>query len=349
MRDAKYRTQNEANAIASNLILIVHSAFIVPHSPSCHNTDMGEQMLQRAIAEVPAGRWAVGVSGGADSVALLLVLAERSDLSLHVVHLDHETRSGASAADAGFVMELAARLKLPCRVEKRSVIEAAISSLEKNTSSRYRQARFELFSRVVNAEQLQGVLLAHHADDQAESVLMRLLRGAAAANLRGICGESLVGGLRIVRPLLQVPGQALRDFLRQRNQPWREDASNQSDEYQRNRLRRWLVERPTVRNSLLRLEAATSAVHHWLEVNAPNLGSTFSAEELGDLPLPLARHAAARWLVRHGAPPEQVSSQTCQRLIDMCSDAAAPPRQHFPGGLLVLRRKAKLFAQPPRD
>src|SRR5687768_9907771 len=65
-----------------------------------------------ALAMVPAGRWAVGVSGGADSVALLLLLADRPDVSPHVVHLDHETRAGASAEDAGFVRDLAERLNL---------------------------------------------------------------------------------------------------------------------------------------------------------------------------------------------------------------------------------------------
>jgi tRNA(Ile)-lysidine synthase len=348
MQSAECRIQNEAKAIASNLLLILRSGFIVLHSPMCHNTVMAEQMLQNAIADVPAGRWAVGVSGGADSVALLLLLADRSDLSLHVVHLDHETRGGESAADAKFVVELATRMKLPCRVEARSAIEASMSQSTKNPSNRYRLARFELFSRVVRAEELQGVLLAHHADDQAETVLMRLLRGHAAANLGGIRSESIVNGLRIVRPLLSIPNQWLRDYLKERGQAWREDASNQSDEYRRNRLRRWLVDRQAVSESVLRLERASEELHNWLGSTAPLLGAVFSVDDLSDLPVPLARHAAARWLVRQGAPPEQVSSQTCQRLIDMCADAATSPRQHFPGGLLVHRRKGKLSAEPRR-
>src|SRR4051812_40231332 len=79
--------------------------------------------LQTAAQSVPAGRWAVGVSGGADSVALLLLLVARSDLMLHVVHLDHETRAGASTEDARFVAQLAAQLGLPCTLAARSDVE----------------------------------------------------------------------------------------------------------------------------------------------------------------------------------------------------------------------------------
>src|SRR5687768_5961056 len=89
-------------------------------------------IAERAAATVPPGRWAVGVSGGADSVALLLLLRDRPDLALHVVHLDHETRGGASADDAGFVEDLAARLRVPCTVARRSEVETDMARLPAN-------------------------------------------------------------------------------------------------------------------------------------------------------------------------------------------------------------------------
>src|ERR1700722_9419907 len=107
---------------------------------------MDEQSLLAAVGEIPPGNWAIGVSGGADSVALLLLLQRRPDLSLHVVHLDHETRNGESADDAEFVAQLADTLALPCTIALRSQIELPPIA---NLSARFRLARIALFKRVV--------------------------------------------------------------------------------------------------------------------------------------------------------------------------------------------------------
>jgi tRNA(Ile)-lysidine synthetase-like protein len=306
---------------------------------------MAGGMLQKLIDDLPAGRWAVGVSGGADSVALLLLLSARADLSLHVVHLDHQTRNGESARDAVFVADLAGRLHIPATIEKRSVIEAGTDRLAANISNRYRLARLAFFQRVVMTENLLGVVLAHHADDQAETVMMRMLRGAGPGNLSGIRKESVVNGLRIVRPLLSASSRELRNFLRDRGQEWREDSSNQSHEYRRNEVRHWLADRSDVRDQLLRIETASEQLRSWLEASAPKLDETFSVTALSILPLPLARYAAANWLVDRGSPPKEVSSRTCERLMEMCGDAASPARQHFPGGLLVRRKAGKIFVE----
>src|SRR6266496_1788814 len=137
---------------------------------------MIQSALMAAIETVPAGAWSVGVSGGADSVALLHLLRQRRDLSFHVAHLDHQTRNGESATDALFVAELAGKWGVPFTIAIRSDVEDESSHLEKNLSARYRTARLEFFRRVVAQHQLRGVILAHHADDQAETVLQRLLR-----------------------------------------------------------------------------------------------------------------------------------------------------------------------------
>jgi hypothetical protein len=86
----------------------------------------------------------------------------------------------------------------------------------------------------------------------------------------------------------------------------------------------------------------------WLDANAPVLGETFAVENLTKLPLPLARHCAARWLMERGAPGAEISSRTCERLMQMCADMASPPRQHFPGGLLVRRKKGILSTTEER-
>src|SRR5258708_566437 len=134
--------------------------------------------LQNVIRHhVPPGRWAVGVSGGADSVALLTLLHAIPYRSMHVVHLDHQTRGGASADDAQFVQGLAEYRGIPCTVARRADIEQGMTRLPANLSARYRAARMELFRRVVLEEKLEGVLLAPPAHDQAGSGWHRWLHG----------------------------------------------------------------------------------------------------------------------------------------------------------------------------
>lgn len=305
------------------------------------------ERLHAAVARVPAGGWAVGVSGGADSVAMLRLLAERSDLSLHVVHLDHETRGPASAADAVFVAELAGQLGLPCTIARRSRIETAGSALATNRSARFRSARLALFRQVVEASGAAGVILAHHADDQAETVLHRLLRGAGPTALAGMSWRAKVNQVHIVRPLLSINALDLRQYLRDIEQPWREDASNTSPQYLRNRLRPILRDDPSLRASLLHLAERCARLRRWMAAAAPRLPEQFQTAELADCPAPLAVRAVARWLVARGAGVDRIGPAVCERLLEMARDAASPPRRHFPGGLLVRRRRGIIFVEQP--
>jgi tRNA(Ile)-lysidine synthetase-like protein len=299
--------------------------------------------LHNAITSVPPGPWAVGVSGGADSVALLLLLHDRPNLQLHVVHLDHQTREGESTVDAQFVEDLAKQSGLACSIGLRSDIETRLPQIAANLPDRYRQARLAFFRAIVDREKLQGVILAHHADDQAETIAMRLLRHAGIANLRPIQPVSIVNGLQILRPLLEIHATDLRSILTAKNQPWREDASNQSDKYQRNRIRHWLANQPDLRGALIDLGKQSDALRTTLESISPSLAARFHPDTLSKLPAAFARHSVARWLIDHGAPVSQINRQTCDRLLEMANDAASPARQHFPGGLSVRRRRGEIF------
>lgn len=314
----------------------------------------GDERLQirnpaGAIAAVPPGRWAVGVSGGADSVALLLLLHERPTLVLHVAHLDHETREGASAGDARFVEELAARLGLPCTVGRRSEIERGATPAPTNTSARFRAARLALYRRVVHEHDLAGVILAHHADDQAETILLRLLRGSGAAGLAGMSPWTRVGGLAICRPLLHARRDELRAVLVARRQAWREDASNTSDDYRRNRVRRVLSERPALAAALLELGGACRRLRDGLRAIVPReVGPAIRAIEVLELPPPVRRELARRWLAGAGVPAGRIDPGVIERLLLMMEDFATPTRQHFPGGVLV-RRKGGVLSVAPRS
>jgi tRNA(Ile)-lysidine synthetase-like protein len=303
---------------------------------------MIDDPLQSAIARVPQGAWAVGVSGGADSVALLLLLLEHDDLRLHVVHLNHETRGDASTADARFVEQLATNSKLPCTIARRSEIEARLSSPPSNISARYRAARLDFFRQVVERHALSGVILAHHADDQAETVLQRLLRGSGSVGLAGMRERQQMGNLLVLRPLLGTRRAQLRELLMSRAQPWRDDASNESLEYGRNRIRRLLASREGMTRPMLELGDACSLLRDWQIAHAPTLPETFDAKQLDALPDILQRVSATRWLAENGVPRGEISPSVIRQFISMASDAATPARQHFPGGVLVHRKHGKL-------
>jgi tRNA(Ile)-lysidine synthase len=300
--------------------------------------------LANAIRAVPPGHWAVGVSGGADSVALLFLLLQRTDLALHVVHLDHETRSGASAADAAFVQALCARLNVPCTLSTRSAVERGVERIEANLSARYRAARLALFGQVLRANDLGGVILAHHADDQAETILHRLLRGSGPAGLTGMAARTVLGGVPVLRPLLAVKGEALRAELRRRGETWREDASNASDEYARNRIRRVLAARPAVSAALLRLAGACRRFHEWTVANTPQPADELPTRDVVTTPGPVQRELVRRWLARSGVPEGRIDPGVISRLVTMALDSATPPKQQFPGRILVRRRKGVLSA-----
>jgi tRNA(Ile)-lysidine synthase len=309
---------------------------------------MSPPELIYAVSAVPPGAWAVGVSGGADSVALLSLLRRRADVAPHVVHLDHETRGEASAGDARFVAELAERWRLPCTVARWRDVEGEVGRSVKNTSARFRAGRWVLFRRAVAAHALRGVVLAHHADDQAETVVLRLLRGSGPAGLGGMASRAVVGGVVVLRPLLRTRRAALRDWLHATGQAWREDESNEAEKYLRNRVRRALASRPELADALIEVSDAARELAAWTRRNATRAeGPALGVGALRDAPTVLARETARRWLADRGAPAGELTGEVLDRLVLMAADAASPARQHFPGGILVRRRSGRLFVDGP--
>jgi tRNA(Ile)-lysidine synthetase-like protein len=306
------------------------------------------QPLQACLNSIPPGRWAVAVSGGADSVALFRLVSKRSDLFPHIVHLDHELRGLQSEHDAEFARLLAAQFKVHATITNRTAIERAVKIAEScnadraqplhaNKSAHFRALRLALYRRVVEEEGLAGVLLAHHADDQAETVLLRLLRGAGYPALVGIAPVTEVGGVTIRRPLLSVSRTDLRAFLKTQGQSWREDPSNQSDVYGRNRVRKALNACPQLLPLLLAVAEASGNAREWVRCHAPTLTQPFPQRMLADVPAVLGDASLADWLVRHGVPADLLSPAHISSIGRMCRDAASPCRQSVPGGRIVGR------------
>jgi tRNA(Ile)-lysidine synthase len=187
-------------------------------------------------------RVGVAVSGGADSVCLLYVLFElapRWNLRLSVLHLDHRLRGEESREDARFVERLASELGLPFTLREADVAGAARERGE-NLEQAARNERRRFFLEVLGSGAAERVALGHTRSDQAETVLFRFLRGAGTAGLAGIRPVTKEG---LVRPLLAVERAAVEQFLRERNIAWREDSSNASLDFARNRIRRELLPR----------------------------------------------------------------------------------------------------------
>jgi tRNA(Ile)-lysidine synthase len=184
-------------------------------------------------------RVGVAVSGGADSVALLLLLVElRKQLGvvLSVVHFNHKLRGKDSQADENFVAKLAAKCGMAFHAGHADVAAEA-KRKKANLEDTGRRARYAFFAGLVQGGDLDKVAVAHTADDQAETVLAHILRGTGLAGLGGI--HPAVG--HVVRPLLGVRRAQLRDYLRSKKQTWREDATNRDTTRMRARIRRKLI------------------------------------------------------------------------------------------------------------
>ncbi len=231
----------------------------------------------RGPAEIPHGSQViVAVSGGPDSVCLLHVmrtLAPRFSWSLHVAHVNHCLRGAEADADEAFVRAQCARWSLPFyarRVDVAALAAAARESVE-TTARRERYRYFEALAARMEAarcaesdRQPEGaapvvIAVAHHREDQAETVLLHLFRGSG---LRGLAGMPPRNG-RVVRPLLAVPRQDILDYLEAVGEAWRADASNETRGFTRNRVRLDLIpriERATAPGLTARLAATADLV-----------------------------------------------------------------------------------------
>ncbi len=186
---------------------------------------------------LPCGeRILIGVSGGADSTALLHILAIlRSEWGwyIHVAHLDHGLRAQA-AQDAKFVERLARRLGIPCTCAYLPVKELKNKSSLEEVAREYRQ---QFLIETAKKQHCSKIVLAHTQDDLAETVLMRILRGTGLMGLRGILPQRNIGGATFVRPLLEIPKADILSFLKKERIPYRQDLSNRDLEFFRNKVR----------------------------------------------------------------------------------------------------------------
>ncbi|MDJ0851880.1 MAG: tRNA lysidine(34) synthetase TilS [Myxococcota bacterium] len=319
-------------------------------------------MLVRSVREAlgpldcRGRRVLVAVSGGVDSVSLAQALRELSheqELKLSIGHVNHGLRGAESEADERAVQALGGRLDLAVDVERvePEALRSGRSSRDRPTlQEAARTARYAALRAMAARRGAERIATAHNADDQAETVLLRLLRGTGPDGLGGIPERSRDG--TVVRPLLGVSRAAIEHFARDRGLSWREDASNASDAYARNRLRHhWLPGlarefNPALLRAIANLAEAQRRDSEWIEARVEQeAAARFS--EVGDwlaidtkdwcaLPAALSRRLVRAALARCGSG-RFVTRVHLERMVAFLGAARPATAIELPGGLRLCR------------
>jgi len=281
------------------------------------SSTLNHELLTHILSLIPASsHLLVAVSGGADSMALLTLLHElagQHHWRLTVAHLNHGIRGKQAFQDAEFVGTIARQLRLPCVIGK-----ARVPALAKqrgiSIEMAAREARYSFLVRTARKVGADRLATAHTADDQAETVLLKLVRGAGRGGLSGMDGLTRVAGIPVVRPLLSMRRTDIEAFLRVRNISWRDDISNLDMAFLRNRIRHELLpllERdynPKVRQALLRTSGVLGPEDEWMDQLAGEiLDATLDKRALvgaalARYPLAARRRVIRLWLVGQGVP-----------------------------------------------
>lgn len=293
----------------------------------------------------------VGLSGGRDSVALLLLLA-RHGCTVRACHIHHGIRGKEADADAEFCAHLCSQWNIPFQCQR---IDAPALAAQQGQSleTAARLARRQILASAAIRAGGHVVALAHHADDQAETILFRLARGAAG--MRGMLPVHRAEGITWIRPLLGCTRRQITSWLEESHEPWRDDATNAIPDVARNRIRLEVL--PALNHALGRdvapiLNRSARLQAETLEA----LDTALSALPLEDpqgrlylptlLPQPAAFRKAVlhRYLTRHGI-------QGVNEAMVMAVDAILPPeakasRLCLPGGKRAVRRQKRLFIEP---
>jgi tRNA(Ile)-lysidine synthase len=280
-------------------------------------------------------RVGVAVSGGADSVFLLHALRElapRWNLELNVVHVDHGIRGKASHDDAEFVRDLAAKFKLPFHI-----LSANLPAIAGNLEETARDVRRGFFSGLIEEGLVSRIATAHTRNDQAETVLYRMLRGAGLAGLSGILPVTKEG---LVRPLLEIERAEMECWLRERAIAWRTDETNRDLSYARNRLRHEILPQlrdqfnPRLDEALANMASlAQDEEAYWTSEldRHPVRQKTLNACELAKMPTAVARRIIRRAIERVKDDLRQIDFQHVERILKMAHKGQGHDRIQIPG------------------
>jgi tRNA(Ile)-lysidine synthase len=317
-----------------------------------------------ANCDPPVDDVVAAVSGGPDSVALLRALLEVAHGRIVVAHVNHGLRGAASNSDEVFVRDLAERFAgVTGRVTFKLLrIDLTGQPVRGNLEAVARRRRYDWLTQVAEASGIAWVATGHTADDQAETVLFRLLRGTGLDGMRGIAPQrSLTREIGLVRPLLSVTRRAVLDYLAGLGQDYRTDESNADRRFTRNRIRHELLPlltrdyNPRVREVLGRLALQAADWHDEIEAKAAELLRRAEQPRAGALVvldaelLECSTAAQVRGLWRYlwereRWPRREMGYREWERLARLC--LGGPRALDLPGGIRVRRHRRVIQAGP---
>lgn len=288
-----------------------------------------------------------GVSGGADSVAMLhalYALQDKIGYTVVAAHLNHGLRGDESDRDATFVQNLCQDLNVPLYSEK-----IKLESVDTGLEERARIARYDFFDRACNKYHGTKIATAHNANDTLETVLFHLTRGTG---LRGLCGIPIKRG-NIIRPMLEVTREEIENYLHEQGIDWVHDSSNDSEDYTRNLIRHKIVpqlmhinvhavENSTRSIKLLRQDeqALMSMAKNWLENQNQEYLSVCTAQ------LPTA--VAARVIREYVKKEEENINQDLEfkhicAIINLMRQTKTTGKLSLPGGICAVRAQDRVY------
>ena len=295
----------------------------------------------------------VAVSGGADSVCLIHILAnlrEELKLELHVAHLNHQLRGADSDADADYVADLARQLGIPATIEKRDV--KGYQARERlSPEEAAREVRYRFLAQIAKSIGAGRVAAGHTRDDHLETILMHLIRGSGTRGMRGLQAATLwqsgADSLIIIRPLLELSHQETEDYCRRHKITPRLDASNLSLSPLRNRIRQQLMPllesyNPSVAEALLRTGRIADDDITFLDEQVARLWDKVIRQEVKSLILDKAGFyklppALKRYLLRAAVErllgsAKDIEMRHIEEMMSLATKAAGK-RLSLPGGL----------------
>ncbi|WP_163655612.1 hypoxanthine phosphoribosyltransferase [Listeria sp. PSOL-1] len=302
----------------------------------------------------PDEKLLIAVSGGADSLALLTFFVRKlgfSSANIAVVHVNHHLRPEADT-EADFVKRVAKEYKLPYFEANLDVVELA--KREKNgIEATAREARYQFFEKLMKEENFDKIVLAHHADDQIETILMRLVRGSSGLSLAGMQPIRKLNSGQAIRPFLAVSKAEIQTFCEKEKIAFCEDSSNTDEKYTRNRYRKHLLpflinENPAVQEHFLRFSEEMTADFLYLENMAAEIFQRnlqikdkevwFDICEVKNSEIPLQRrviHLLLKYLYRD--KPKELTSRQIRQVQAILSGDNPSAVLHFACGLIIRR------------
>ncbi len=294
----------------------------------------------------------VGVSGGPDSVTLLYILnslKKELRINLHIAHLDHMLRKDSSK-DREFVEELARKLKIPVTTAQINVKNLAKhGSLEEIA----RNARLGFLFRVAKETKAAKIALGHNQDDQAETILMRILRGTGLYGLSGILPKRNIAGRLIIRPLIETKRKEIEAFLKARRIRPRIDPSNLEDIYLRNKIRNRLMPQlereynKNIKEVLANMAENLAGDYDYLNLAAGRIKKRVKGKVNLDKFLKL--HPAMQRLIIRGAisgikgNTRRITFQHAKEIEALILNRPTNSIVDLPGGVSVVKRKKYLL------